>query len=251
MLLRISLIVALVAGLAALYVGHFQVSERLTTLTTNLETAENNAAQARAAEQKARAEAKSAREELAEANAKLDDAVTTLNTTTEQLAQQKARADELFDNLTNVTRERNEAQTELAAYQGTGLRPEQIREQRELYNKIVSERNAFVAENKVLLRNVEQLKNELSRFIGDREQVVELPPGLKGNVVAVDPKYDFVVLDIGGNQGVLENGQMLVNRDGKLVAKVRITRVEPNRSIANIVPGWKQDEVMEGDQVVY
>jgi hypothetical protein len=35
------------------------------------------------------------------------------------------------------------------------------------------------------------------------------------------------------------------------VAKVRVTKVEPNRSIANIMPDWKQAEVMEGDQVVY
>jgi hypothetical protein len=44
---------------------------------------------------------------------------------------------------------------------------------------------------------------------------------------------------------------MLVNRDGRLVAKVQITRVEANRAIANIMPEWKQDDVLEGDQVVY
>ena len=65
------------------------------------------------------------------------------------------------------------------------------------------------------------------------------------------PKYDFVVLDIGGNQGVLERGVMLVNRGGKLVAKVRIASVTPERSIANILPEWRQSEVIEGDQVLY
>jgi cell shape-determining protein MreC len=76
-------------------------------------------------------------------------------------------------------------------------------------------------------------------------------PPVVGKVLVVDPKYDFVVLNVGGNQGVVENGRLLVNRDGKLVAKLRVTKVEPNRSIANIVPDWKQSEVMEGDQVVY
>src|SRR3546814_1545556 len=64
------------------------------------------------------------------------------------------------------------------------------------------------------------------------------------------PKYDFVVLDIGENQGVLERAQMLVNRDGKLIGKIQITQVEPNRSIANVLQDWKQEEIMEGDQEI-
>jgi hypothetical protein len=59
------------------------------------------------------------------------------------------------------------------------------------------------------------------------------------------------VLDIGEKQGAKEDGQMLVNHEGKLVAKVRIKSVQTDRSIANIMPGWKMSDVMEGDQVVY
>jgi hypothetical protein len=40
-----------------------------------------------------------------------------------------------------------------------------------------------------------------------------------------------------------------VSRNNKLVAKVKIARVEPERSIANIA-GWKIDQVLEGDQVI-
>ena len=99
-----------------------------------------------------------------------------------------------------------------------------------------------------VLRN--GLQTELKRYTGDRAPEVPLPAGLRGKVLAVDPKYDFVVLDIGGNQGVLEHGTMLVNRNGKLVGTVRITRVEPNRSVANVIAELKQSDVMEGDQVI-
>ena len=78
-----------------------------------------------------------------------------------------------------------------------------------------------------------------------------MPAGLNGRVVVVDPKYDFVVLNIGEKQGVVENGVLMVSRDSKLVAKVRITSVSPDRSIGNIMPGWKLGDVMEGDLVVY
>ena len=73
---------------------------------------------------------------------------------------------------------------------------------------------------------------------------------LKGKVLATDPKWDFVVLNVGEDQGVLENGELLVNRNGKLVAKVRVRTVEKTRCIANIVPGWKIGEVLEGDSVL-
>jgi hypothetical protein len=45
------------------------------------------------------------------------------------------------------------------------------------------------------------------------------------------------------------NGELLVSRDGKLVAKVVVRSIEKDRSIANVVPGWKLGEVIEGDEV--
>jgi hypothetical protein len=36
-----------------------------------------------------------------------------------------------------------------------------------------------------------------------------------------------------------------------LIAKVRISTVETNRSIANVLREWKQSDIMEGDQVLY
>src|SRR5205085_7792909 len=77
-----------------------------------------------------------------------------------------------------------------------------------------------------------------------------VPLGTKGKVVAYDPKYEFVVLDIGSEQGLQENAKMLINRDGKLVTKVNVTHVEKNRAIANIMPEWKQDDVIEGDVAI-
>jgi hypothetical protein len=80
---------------------------------------------------------------------------------------------------------------------------------------------------------------------------VILPAGLKGVVMAVDPKYDFVVLNIGDDQGVKERGEMMVERKGRLLGKVKISSVEKNRSVASIMPEWKKGQIMEGDQVIY
>jgi len=58
------------------------------------------------------------------------------------------------------------------------------------------------------------------------------------------------VLDIGEDQGVLEDGELLVNRGGRLVAKIRIQSVQKDRSIGNLVAGWKLADVAEGDLVI-
>ena len=78
---------------------------------------------------------------------------------------------------------------------------------------------------------------------------IELRADLTGQVIVVDPKWDFVVLNIGDDQGAVEDGEMLVSRDGKLVAKVIIRRVDKDRCIANVMPGWKLGELIEGDVV--
>ncbi len=97
-------------------------------------------------------------------------------------------------------------------------------------------------------RTVSRLTAQINELIGTN-YVVTLRADLKGKIVAVDPKWDFVVLNIGGDQGVLPDGEMLVSRDGKLVAKVIVRSVQKDRSIANVVPGWQLGDVIEGDEV--
>jgi cell shape-determining protein MreC len=139
----------------------------------------------------------------------------------------------------------------VAAYQGTGMDPQQVRTLRAQLLEVADARDTFAEEAKMLSQRAEDLARRLARYEGPQEPQVELPVGLVGRVVAVDPRYDFVVLDIGAEDGVKEDGQMLVNRNGQLVARVQVTRVEQNRSIANVLPQWKQDDVMEGDVVFY
>ena len=67
--------------------------------------------------------------------------------------------------------------------------------------------------------------------------------------MVVDPKWDFVVLNIGSDQNLKEKGQLLVSRNGKLVAKVIVSSIQKDRSIANVMPGWKLGQVIEGDEV--
>ncbi len=249
MLLRISLVVAILAGLGTLYFSHVKVAERITSLTTERDSAQAAQRTAEDDKRKADKERRQAREDLDKANKELAEKTTALESTTSKLAEQEKRANQLNEDLTKVTGERNEAQTDLSVWKQLGVTPEQIKGFKEQLAKVNQERDAYADENKILLRRNNELSVELSRYVGN--EIEPKMPGVSGKVLAVDPKYDFVVLNVGGNQGVVENGRLLVNRNGKLVAKVRVTKVEPNRSIANILPDWKQADVMEGDQVIY
>jgi hypothetical protein len=105
------------------------------------------------------------------------------------------------------------------------------------------------SENKILVQKLKKVETELAVY-RDPNFFVPLPAGLKGKVLVADPKWNFVVLNVGEDQGVLERGEFLVNRNGRLVAKVVVRSVQKDRSIANVLPGWELGEVMEGDLVI-
>lgn len=77
--------------------------------------------------------------------------------------------------------------------------------------------------------------------------------GLRGTVVAVNQAYNFVVLNLGGRQGVEPNSEMLVVRDGTLIGKIRISSVEPATAIGDVVMSSlaRGVQVQPGDIVIY
>ena len=78
-------------------------------------------------------------------------------------------------------------------------------------------------------------------------------PGLEGTVLAVNPSWNFVVLSIGDRQGVAMNSTLVVKRGGTMVAKLRITSVEPSTAIADVVRSSlsKGASVQPGDVVIF
>jgi Tfp pilus assembly protein PilE len=250
MLLRISLIVAILAGLGAAAYTQLTVSTKVTEVIAARDDFKNNM-------EKAQADAATQKKNLKALNEKYDSTTKLLHQVTNELAdvtqkaeQQEKRATDLSAQLEKALKEGNSARNELAAYDVLGYKPDQIKKLIVDYKQTQQERDAFIGENEVLLRNNRKLSSELSNYL-DPNAAVVMKSGLKGKIVAVDPKWNFVVLNIGAEQGALERGEMLVNRNGKLVAKIRITGVEANRSIANVMPEWRWSDIMEGDQVLY
>jgi hypothetical protein len=249
MLIRICLIVALVAGLAVGVLNFVEVKEKITTLQANLKTETE-------AHQKFERQYLATDKELKKTVAELKQTKSNLEATTaakdkaeaDLLAQTK-RADKLNEDLTKTREERDAAQADLAAYKATGHTPQQILGMNQEFKNLQANLDTANTENKIFMQKIKKLETELAVY-RDPSFFVVLPAGLKGKVLVADPKWNFVVLNVGEDQGILERGELLVNRNGKLVAKVVVRSVQKDRCIANVVPGWELGEVMEGDQVI-
>jgi hypothetical protein len=78
-------------------------------------------------------------------------------------------------------------------------------------------------------------------------------PGIRGKVLAVNQAYNFVVLNLGGRQGVEAHTEMLVLRGGSFIGKIRISSVEPATAIGDIVSSSlaRGVQVQTGDTVIY
>ncbi len=248
MLIRITLILAIIASLCAGVFSVLQVKDKINTLITQ-----------RNGERDQKVEAQT---ELASTNKVLQATLGTLKQTQGELADTKnqlkkandlvvaqtKRADDLSDKLAKTTQERDQAQNDLAAYTSTGLKPIEVVKLNTNLKEARAEIDAVNAEKVVMLHTIARLTNELAKYEGP-DHDVKLPAELRGKIVVVDPKWDFVVLNVGEDQGVVGGGELLVSRDGRLVAKVIVRSVLKDRCIANLVPGWSLGEVIEGDAV--
>ncbi len=76
---------------------------------------------------------------------------------------------------------------------------------------------------------------------------------LSGEVLAVQPSWNFVIVSLGDRQGVTMNLPLIVKRGPTLVAKLRVTSVEPATSVADIVSSTVPQgmRVEPGDRVIY
>src|SRR5215831_5924097 len=241
-LLRSALITAILASLLATGVGILRIKQQIVVLQTSLkrETVARQAAENGWAQTKA---------ELSRTTASFDQtkvALTAANVAKEKLAAnletERKRGEVLANGLAQTRQERNEAQAELGRFKASTLTPEELLTIAQEVKKLRLQLVSALDENRILT-------SQVAALIEDRpsDQPVPLPVGLRTKVGVSDPKWQFVVIDAGKDQGVLRQGELLLSRNGKLVGKVRVSRVEKDRSIANMVPGWEFGEVMEGD----
>jgi hypothetical protein len=248
MLLRISLILAILAGLGAGGIGYYEWSNQIPALTKQRDDEHTAKVNETAAHTKTKAELKKTVAELTQTQSELADTKSERDKATARAEAQAKRADELSDKLAKATAERDDYRDQLALYKASDLTPDQVVRLNKTLKEAQAQIDAINLEKLVLMRRLTKVEQRLAMY-EDPTKDIQLRADLKGKVVVVDPKWDFVVLNIGEDQGAVQEGELLVSRDGKLVAKVIIRSVQKDSCIANIVPGWKLGELFEGDEV--
>lgn len=251
MLLRISLIFAILAGIGTIVVTQIKTREHIKGIIAEREQHKAEEDKERKGRKKAETELSATKDALNSTKSTLAKTEEELNGTKQQLSAAQESINKLKGELASAVEARKKAEADLAKWTQLGVSPEQVVA---LTKKVKDQSDAIAAledEKKILARTVNELKNKIELIVGKDEYVVPLPANTKGNVVAVDPKWNFVVLDLGQKNEMLEGGVLMVHRNSQLVGKVRIREVYPDRCVATVMPGWKLGEIEEGDQVIY
>lgn len=108
------------------------------------------------------------------------------------------------------------------------------------------------------LNNLKQSKSDTQASIAVNERRVEYEtsgksqPDLKTSIKTVYSSWGFVTLNGGDIQGVVPGSTLNVVRDDEVVAKLKVTTVEPNRAAADILRESVGEDVFlrAGDKVV-
>jgi len=177
--------------------------------------------------------------ELTQTKLELDNTVRQLNDAREQLA--RAREE--------LTRK----EAELAEQRD---RAEQLTKEVADLNKTIGALRTQIADletkNHDLAIEVARLDDLLNRASGTSSEAAKsVKPGLTGEIVTVNPEWNFVVLNIGSEDSLVPTAEMLVHRGDELVGRVRVRSVTNKLAIAEIIPDWQLQPLKEGDRVLF
>lgn len=107
---------------------------------------------------------------------------------------------------------------------------------------------------KIAVEKVEAVTADVSEYteLERRQRKGLVAEDFKANVTSVFPNWGFVLLNKGNRDGVYANAQLEIERGGQTLGKLFVTRVEQDRSVANLVADtWPTDSLPQpGDLVV-
>lgn len=122
----------------------------------------------------------------------------------------------------------------------------------------VASLEANIAEMKTQLAAAEEKRKDLEDEVTQLKLRLEIyesvdgkvkVPPVHGEVLLVNPDWNFVVLNVGSMDKLVPNVEMMVHRGEQLVGKVRVSSVMERCAVAEIQRGWEQFPIQEGDRV--
>jgi len=236
----ITLVLVLIAGYLS-----FVVFNKRTADTQTIAQKVTQVQQAEAEVKKKSEEVVTALKEVEQKTSEVQAAADLAAKTKKEYDEAQKKVSELQTQLGGKDEELNKVKTEFDTYkeQFSGMTPEQVQAQKDEYEKQIQ----MLGEEKDLLtKGLEKAKTDLADLVEKEERRKQgvMPVGTRGKVVSFNADWNFVVVDIGDKQKVVEGVQMLLYRGNVLMGRVKIRTVERNSSVADIVA--VTDAAMQG-----
>ncbi len=136
---------------------------------------------------------------------------------------------------------------------------------KQLVDEIAQKRTQIVAltnqlnENQASLEILEARAQDLSSSLAQSEKVMRkfglnanslvdhIPPKIEAVVVQV--KDEFVVVKIGSDDGLREGHTLDIYRGNRFIGKATVSKTDHDMSVLQVIPGYLQAAVIEGDYV--
>jgi len=225
------------------------LNDSVTGLKAGVASANQRAARADADKKTAQDDSAKAKADADAAKTQLATVQTSLDTANAQVTTDKATIDGLNQKLLATST------NQVVAPVATGITQDQL----DRVNAQLKEAQAQAAELAQVKDTLSNKAKDAESRADDLEKQIEhykmgaVKNGLEGEVLAVNPGWNFVVLSIGDRQGAVTNAELILKRGDSQIGKVRITSVEPSTSVADIIPGSlsRGVRVQPGDRVIF
>jgi hypothetical protein len=245
---KILIYVALAGALAAAVAGGLLIKKRADDAAVLAQTQ-----QAKAADEqtivKDKTEAKALSDAKADSDAKLTTATSKIDELNTQLTTAQKAADDAKAAVAAANGATQTAKDALDAINKTlnGKSPDELIAEAK---KAQDDLTAAQSEQKILQDQLQASQAQIADLNDalNRSKTGKMP-GISGKVTFVDHAWNFVIMDVGLASGVVPNGELIVYRGRTFLGKVKVTKVDPNDAVAEILPDAKGD-IQVGDSVL-
>ncbi|MCM8797268.1 MAG: hypothetical protein NC923_05270 [Candidatus Omnitrophica bacterium] len=179
--------------------------------------------------------------------AKLD----TLNT---ELQQHKNLREELEKKLADAQESAKNTQTQLQELQAKKAELEKKVSELETKTKNIELGNIVVSTESPVPTETKSKKTGADKVKPEEKKAKSSPPpvsgDIEGKVLVVNKEYDFVVINIGAQDGLRLGDQFSVFHDNEYVGDIKVEKLQDNMAAAGFLSPDLKSAVNEGDRVV-
>jgi len=223
-------------------------TQEANNLAQELQTSQVQLIAERAKSAKLAATNKDLQEQLEQSARSLQEArsnITVISARSNQLKRENQRfTEELemrMDNEENLQRSLADLKKEMAAQKANSISLEEAN---------AYEQKIATLESTILKLESTPIKPASSSTAGTYGNLKPGPSDANGRILTVGPQSSFVIVSLGYTSGIRLDHLLEIRREGESVAKIQISEVKENLSIARILPGSMKIDPIAGDLVV-